>query len=74
MAGLTGYKIDGAVAEGDPAIVVAVDRRGEVVPPCDTCRVLISDHAANAKVVIKAARHDKIVVIAQRLPTKYKRI
>lgn len=62
-----------AAAAGDTELetIVAVDRKGRVVPPCGMCRELISDHAPGCKVIIAEA---EIMTISQLLPRKYQRM
>ena len=61
-----------AAAAGDTELetIVAVDRKGRVVPPCGMCRELISDYAPGCKVIIAEA---EIMTISQLLPRKYQR-
>lgn len=62
-----------AAAAGDTELetIVAVDRKGRVVPPCGMCRELISDYAPGCKVIIAEAQ---IMTISQLLPRKYQRM
>ena len=62
-----------AAADGDSDIdiIVAVDRTGKVVPPCGMCRELISDYAADAKVIIPSEQGETVVSILELLPSKY---
>ena len=48
-----------AAAAGDTELetIVAVDRKGRIVPPCGMCRELISDYAPSCKVIIKGGRN-----------------
>lgn len=62
-----------AAAVGDTELktIVAVDRKGRVVPPCGMCRELISDYAPNCKVIITEAES---MTISELLPKKYQRM
>ncbi len=62
-----------AAAAGDTELeaIVAVDRKGRVVPPCGICRELISDYAPGCKVIITET---EIVTISELLPRKYQRM
>ncbi|HEY9690691.1 MAG TPA: hypothetical protein V6D15_00630 [Oculatellaceae cyanobacterium] len=62
-----------AATAGDTELetIVAVDRRGRVVPPCGMCRELISDYAPSCKVIVTEA---EIVTISELLPLKYQRM
>lgn len=62
-----------AAAAGDTELetIVAVDRKGRVVPPCGMCRELISDYAPGCKVIITEA---EIMTISELLPKKYQRM
>ncbi|MDW8059477.1 MAG: cytidine deaminase [Thermomicrobium sp.] len=64
-----------AVAAGDTAIetIVAVNRWGEVVPPCGMCRELISDYAPEARVIVPEPDGEAVVAIGELLPLKYQR-
>ncbi|MBD3886918.1 cytidine deaminase [Phormidium tenue FACHB-886] len=62
-----------AATAGDTELetIVAVDRKGRVVPPCGMCRELISDYAPDCKVIVTEA---EIVTISELLPRKYQRM
>ncbi|MBD3886713.1 cytidine deaminase [Phormidium tenue FACHB-886] len=62
-----------AAAAGDTELetIVAVDRKGRVVPPCGMCRELICDYAPDCKVIVTEA---EIVTISELLPRKYQRM
>jgi cytidine deaminase len=62
-----------AAAEGDTEIetIVAVDRQGQVVPPCGMCRELISDYAPSCKVIVT---EEESTAINELLPRKYQRL
>jgi cytidine deaminase len=62
-----------AAAAGDTELeaIIAVDRKGRVVPPCGICRELISDYAPGCNVIITEA---EIVTIGELLPRKYQRM
>jgi cytidine deaminase len=59
-----------AAAAGDTELeaIVAVDRRGRVVPPCGICRELISDYSADCKVI---TAETETMSISELLPRKY---
>jgi cytidine deaminase len=62
-----------AAAAGDTELetIVAVDRKGRVVPPCGICRELICDYAPGCKVIITEA---ETMTISELLPRKYQRM
>jgi cytidine deaminase len=62
-----------AAAAGDTELeaIVAVDRRGRVVPPCGICRELISDYSADFKVI---TAETETMSISELLPRKYQRM
>ncbi len=62
-----------AAAAGDTEleVIVAVDRKGRVVPPCGICRELISDYSVNCKVI---TTETDTMRISELLPRKYQRI
>ena len=64
-----------AAAAGDTELllVVAVDRKGEVVSPCGMCRELISDYAPNARLVVPTSVGLMPVPVMHLLPNKHKR-
>jgi cytidine deaminase len=59
-----------AAAAGDTELeaIVAVDRKGRVVPPCGICRELISDYSADCKVI---TAETETMSISELLPRKY---
>ena len=64
-----------AAADGDTEIdtIVAVNRWGEVVPPCGMCRELISDYAPEARVIVPDDNDETVVPVRWLLPKKYAR-
>lgn len=62
-------------AEGDTdiEIIVAVNRHGDVVAPCGTCRELISDYSPEARVIIPSSEGETVVAVSTLLPYKYVR-
>ncbi|WP_022799601.1 cytidine deaminase [Thermus islandicus] len=64
-----------AAAAGDTDIesIVAVNRYGEVVPPCGMCRELISDYAPAAMVIVPGKHGEEAVPVVALLPNKYTR-
>ncbi|KAM3093831.1 cytidine deaminase [Phormidesmis sp. 146-12] len=62
-----------AAAAGDTELetIVAVDRKGRVVPPCGMCRELIFDYAPGCKVIIAEVES---MTISELLPRKYQRM
>lgn len=64
-----------AAAAGDTAIdiIVAVNRRGEVISPCGMCRELIADYSPGARVIVPRGRGEGVSSIAALLPNKYRR-
>lgn len=62
-----------AAAAGDTEIetIVAVDRQGQVVSPCGMCRELISDYAADCRVLLS---EEESIPINELLPKKYQRL
>jgi cytidine deaminase len=60
-----------AAGDTDLEVIVAVDRKGRVVPPCGMCRELISDYSANCKVMMTDT---EIMSISELLPRKYQRM
>lgn len=60
-----------AVGDTDLETIVAVDRKGRVVPPCGICRELISDYVPGCRVIITEA---EIMTISKLLPRKYQRM
>lgn len=67
--------IGAAATGGDTNIetIVAVNELGEIVSPCGMCRELISDYAAEAKVIIKRRGEAITVPVLGLLPDKYSR-
>lgn len=63
-----------AAADGDTDIdtIVAVDKSGDVVSPCGMCRELISDYAAEAKIIVPWKGGEKVVSVSKLLPNKYR--
>ena len=59
------------VAEPDAPIevVVAVNRRGEVIPPCGVCRELLVDYAPHCHVIVPGER---LVPLRDLLPEAWK--
>jgi cytidine deaminase len=60
-----------AAGETELKVIVAVDSKGRVVPPCGICRELISDYSADCKVMMTDT---EIINISELLPRKYQRI
>jgi cytidine deaminase len=63
-----------AASAGDTEIeqIVAVDRNGEIIPPCGMCRELISDYAPTAQVVLGGKNGAEFTAIVDLLPRKYR--
>jgi cytidine deaminase len=64
-----------AAAAGDTDLdtIVSVDRKGNVISPCGLCRELISDYAADCRVIVPNGNDEAVVRIGDLLPNKYKR-
>jgi len=64
-----------AAAEGgsDVEMIVAVNKAGEVMPPCGMCRELVSGYAPEALVIVPGPTAPMVVPIARLLPYKYQR-
>ena len=60
-----------AAGDIDIETIVAVERKGRIVPPCGMCRELISDYAPSCKVIITEVG---TAIISELLPKKYQRI
>ncbi|PRY93618.1 cytidine deaminase [Hasllibacter halocynthiae] len=62
-----------AARVADPAspieVVVAVNRRGEVIPPCGVCRELLVDYAPGCHVIVPGER---LVPLRALLPEAWK--
>jgi cytidine deaminase len=60
--------------EADAEIVfsVAVNRRGEVIPPCGLCRELLLDYGPTARVAIPGAGDYVVAPLADLMPSAYK--
>ena len=57
----------------DPVVFcAAVNRRGEVIPPCGPCRELMLDYAPKALVAVPGAADFVIVPMTDLMPTAYK--
>ena len=67
-AGDTGIETIVAVRHPDPA---AVDRSIAVVSPCGSCRELIWDYDANARVIVPGKDGPTVATIGELLPNKY---
>lgn len=52
--------------------VAAVNRRGEVIPPCGLCRELMLDHAPDAMVAVPDGNDFAVVALRSLLPSAYK--
>lgn len=50
----------------------AVNRRGEVIPPCGPCRELMLDYAGKAQVAVPEGDGYAVVGMAALMPTPYK--
>ena len=61
-------------APGAPVtFVVAVNRRGEVLPPCGVCRELLTDHASAARIGLPGPDGGmEVAPLAALLPRPYK--
>jgi cytidine deaminase len=59
-----------AAADGDTEIdtIVAVHRWGEVIPPCGTCRELMTDQASEARVIVPDGDGKTVVPVDWPLP------
>jgi hypothetical protein len=51
---------------------VAVNRRGEVIPPCGPCRELLADYGARARVAVPGGADYAIMAADTLLPVPYK--
>lgn len=58
----------------DDAVVfcAAVNRRGQVIPPCGACRELMLDYAPSAHVAVPGAPGYLVVPMADLMPAAYK--
>ena len=57
----------------DPVVFCgAVNRRGEVIPPCGPCRELMLDYAPNALVAVPDGAGMAFRPMAELMPTAYK--
>lgn len=64
-----------ALAEDPDAEIVfcaAVNRRGQIIPPCGSCRELMMDYARQAFVAIPQAEDFVAVPMRSLMPTAYK--
>ncbi|MFW2544175.1 hypothetical protein ACN2XU_16190 [Primorskyibacter sp. 2E107] len=61
-------------ADPDDAVVFcgAVNRRGEVIPPCGPCRELMLDYAPDALVAVPEGEGMAFWAMADLMPTAYK--
>lgn len=50
----------------------AVNRRGEVVPPCGVCRELLLDYGRDALVAVPGGGDFEAVPLAELMPSAYK--
>lgn len=66
----------GMAKAADPDDVVtfcgAVNRRGEVIPPCGSCRELMLDYAAGALVAVPDGEDMAFRPLSDLIPTAYK--
>lgn len=64
-----------ALSKGDAQIdtIVAVDRHGNVMPPCGMCREMIADYSPEAQVIVPTSEGGAIVSIESLLPFMGKR-
>ena len=66
----------GMARAGDPGAVVAfsvaVNRRGEVIPPCGLCRELLLDYGREARVAVPGGADWVALPLAELLPNAYK--
>lgn len=51
--------------------IVAVDNQGDILPPCGTCRQILSEYAYSCKVIVKEGEKFKKVVLPSLLPFPY---
>lgn len=54
------------------AFIAAVNRRGEVIPPCGVCRELLLDHAPEAGVAVPGGEDFQVAPLIELLPLPYK--
>ncbi|HUF87480.1 MAG TPA: hypothetical protein VMM59_08865 [Thermohalobaculum sp.] len=54
------------------AFSVAVNRRGEVIPPCGPCRELLADYGPAARVAVPGGSDYQVVTLPTLLPHAYK--
>lgn len=54
------------------AFSVAVNRRGEVLPPCGSCRELLLDYGPEARIAVPASGDWAVRQLAALLPVPYK--
>ncbi|MEM7632488.1 MAG: hypothetical protein AAF227_10815 [Pseudomonadota bacterium] len=61
-------------ADPDDRVVfcAAVNRRGEVIPPCGPCRELMLDYAADAQVAVPGGDDYVVVAMSELMPTPFK--
>lgn len=61
-------------AEAAPVITfsAAVNRRGEVIPPCGVCRELLLDYAADALVAVPNGADFAVRPLCELVPDAYK--
>ncbi|MEL6566277.1 MAG: hypothetical protein AAFQ59_17690 [Pseudomonadota bacterium] len=61
-------------ADPDDRVVfcAAVNRRGEVIPPCGPCRELMLDYAADAQVAVPGGDDFVVVAMSALMPTPFK--
>ena len=62
-----------AAGDTDIAVIVAVNRAGEIVAPSGICRELTSDYAPDTEVIVPGAEGPERVSIGTLLPNKYTR-
>lgn len=62
-----------AAGDTDIAVIVAVNREGEIVAPCGIFRELISDYSPDAEVMVPGHGGPERVRISTLLPNKYTR-
>ncbi len=63
-----------ATADPDDAVLFccAVNRRGEVIPPCGVCRELLLDYAGQAQIAVPGGDDYVLRPLAELVPDAYK--
>ena len=62
------------LAEKDAEVIfsVAVNRRGEVLPPCGLCRELLCDYGPAARVAVPGGGDYRVLTLPELMPVPYK--